>query len=108
MEEQADLAPLMSPRDAAKLLNLPTQTIRDMINRKELLAFRVGNQWRISRSEVAKLVMPAGLAPEKIGFIDPAKFDQTAAIALKFNVISKPAQNAYTNDLMEATKAANQ
>src|SRR5437763_9015112 len=50
--------------------------------------------------EVAKLVQPEGLAADKIGFIDPAKFDTTAGIALKFNVISKPAQNAYTNDLM--------
>jgi NitT/TauT family transport system substrate-binding protein len=50
--------------------------------------------------EVAKLVQPEGLTADKIGFVDPAKFDTTAAIALKFNVIAKPAQNAYTNDLM--------
>ena len=41
--------------------------------------------------EVAKLVQPDGLAPDKIGFIDPAKFKTTADIALKFNVITKPA-----------------
>lgn len=52
--------------------------------------------------EVAKLVMPEGLAAEKLGFIDPARFDATSAIALKFKVIGKPAQNAYTNDLMDA------
>jgi NitT/TauT family transport system substrate-binding protein len=50
--------------------------------------------------EVAKLVQPEGLTADKIGFVDPAKFDTTAGIALKFNVIAKPAQNAYTNDLM--------
>ena len=44
MEKQAHPMPLLSPRAAAKLLNLPTQTIRDMIKRKELLAFRVGNR----------------------------------------------------------------
>ncbi|HMA32846.1 MAG TPA: ABC transporter substrate-binding protein [Chloroflexia bacterium] len=57
--------------------------------------------------EVAKLVQPAGLAPEKIGFVDPAKFQTTADIALKFNVISKPAQNAYSNDLMDAAAKLN-
>ncbi|MEO8289272.1 MAG: ABC transporter substrate-binding protein [Chloroflexota bacterium] len=57
--------------------------------------------------EVAKLVMPEGLAADKVGFIDPAKFDTTAGIALKFNVISKPASNAYTNDLMDAAAKLN-
>jgi NitT/TauT family transport system substrate-binding protein len=51
--------------------------------------------------EVAKLVMPEGLEESKVGFIDPAKFKTTADIALKFNVISKPAENAYTNELMD-------
>lgn len=55
--------------------------------------------------EVAKLVMPSGLAPEKVGVIDEAKFKTTADIALKFNVISKPAENAYNNELVtEAAK----
>jgi NitT/TauT family transport system substrate-binding protein len=58
--------------------------------------------------EVAKLVMPTGLTADKIGFIDEAKFKTTADIALKFNVITKPAENAYTNDLMtEAAKLNN-
>lgn len=56
-------------------------------------------------AEVAKLVQPDGLAPEKIGFIDDAKFKTTADIALKFNVISKAAQNAYTNEVMTAAVA---
>jgi NitT/TauT family transport system substrate-binding protein len=55
--------------------------------------------------EVAKLVAPDGLAPEKFGFIDDAKFKTTADIALKFNVISKAATNAYTNDVMTAAVA---
>jgi NitT/TauT family transport system substrate-binding protein len=50
--------------------------------------------------EVAKLVQPEGLAADQIGVIDTAKFDTTAAIALKFNIITKPAANAYTNELM--------
>jgi NitT/TauT family transport system substrate-binding protein len=51
--------------------------------------------------EVAKLVMPEGLEEGKVGFIDEQKFKTTADIALKFNVISKPAENAYTNELVE-------
>ena len=55
--------------------------------------------------EVAKLVLPEGLAADKVGFIDEAKFKTTADIALKFNVISKAPENAYTNELItEAAK----
>jgi NitT/TauT family transport system substrate-binding protein len=56
-------------------------------------------------SEVAKLVMPSGVTADKIGFIDEAKFKTTADIALKFHVIAKAAQNAYTNDIMTAAAA---
>ena len=55
--------------------------------------------------EVAKLVQPDGLTPDKIGFIDDTKFKTTSDIALKFNIITKPAQNAYTNDIMTAAMA---
>ena len=57
--------------------------------------------------EVAKLVIPANQASSKIGFIDEARFKTTADIALKFNVIGKPAENAYTNDLMKAAVEMN-
>jgi len=57
--------------------------------------------------EVAKLIMPAGLTADKVGVIDPAKFQTTSDIALKFNVITKPARYAYTNDLMTAAAAKN-
>ena len=57
MENQADRMPSLTPREAAKLLNLPTQTIRDMIKRKQLPAINLGGgQWRISRSEVTKFI----------------------------------------------------
>lgn len=56
-------------------------------------------------AEVAKLVVPDGLAADKVGFIDEVKFKTTADIALKFNVISKPAQNAFTNEIMTAAAA---
>jgi NitT/TauT family transport system substrate-binding protein len=57
--------------------------------------------------EVAKLVKPEGVTDDKIGFVDPAKFKTTADIALKFNVIGKPAENAYNNELIEAAAKLN-
>ncbi|HEX9987912.1 MAG TPA: ABC transporter substrate-binding protein [Chloroflexia bacterium] len=57
--------------------------------------------------EVAKLVMPEGLAADKVGVVDPDKFKTTADIALKFNVISKPAENAYDNGPIEEAAKKN-
>jgi NitT/TauT family transport system substrate-binding protein len=52
--------------------------------------------------EVAKLVVPQGWSADKIGVMDAQRFQQTADIALKFNVISRPADPArsYTNDFV--------
>jgi len=63
MDKPFDLLPLLTPREAAKLLNLSTQTIRDMIKRKELTAVRVNERLRISRSEVTKLIALIALRP---------------------------------------------
>ena len=41
-------------------------------------------------SEVAKLVLPAGMSKDQIGLMDANRFETTADIALKFKVISKP------------------
>ena len=54
MQKPVDM-PLLTPREAAKLLNLPTNTVRKMIERKELLAYKIGRRWRIPQPEVAKL-----------------------------------------------------
>ena len=56
MDKAFDLLPSLTPQQAGKLLNLPTQTIRDMIKRKQLPAINVRGQWRISRSEVRKFI----------------------------------------------------
>jgi excisionase family DNA binding protein len=53
------MAPLLTSRQAAKLLNLPTYRVVRMIHRNELLAFKVGSHWRIPRSEVSKLIEPS-------------------------------------------------
>ncbi|MDI3328820.1 MAG: ABC transporter substrate-binding protein [Alicyclobacillaceae bacterium] len=54
--------------------------------------------------EVAKLVLPQGMDPSKIGTIDEQLFKQTAEIALKFGVIHKAADlsTAYTKEIIEA------
>jgi len=54
-------------------------------------------------AEVAKLVVPAGWSSDKIGVMDDARFKTTADIALKFHVISKPADPAksFTNDFVK-------
>ena len=54
MEKEADPTPFLTPRQAAKLLNLPTHTILRMIHRKELAALKVGTRWRIPSTELAK------------------------------------------------------
>lgn len=54
-------------------------------------------------NEVAKLVVPEGFDPAKIGTIDDAMFKQTADIAHEFGVIKEPANldEAYTHEIME-------
>ena len=56
MEKHDDRTEFLTPDQAAKLLNLPTYTILRMIRRKELLALKFGNRWRIRKSEVTKLI----------------------------------------------------
>jgi NitT/TauT family transport system substrate-binding protein len=53
-------------------------------------------------SEVAKLVMPPGMTADQIGVMDADRFKTTADIALKYNVITAPADPAksYTNDFV--------
>jgi len=58
MEKEADPTPFLTPRQAAKLLNLPTHRVLTMIHRKELPALKVGAHWRIPKSEVTKLIPP--------------------------------------------------
>jgi excisionase family DNA binding protein len=54
MQKRVELWPLLTPRQAAKLLHLPLKMLRKMIDRKELVAFRIGPHWRISKSELSK------------------------------------------------------
>lgn len=57
-------------------------------------------------AEVAKLVAPQGFDMAKLGYVDDAKFKQTADIALKFGVIKKASdlKAAYTNEIVDMAK----
>jgi excisionase family DNA binding protein len=54
MEKQVDPARLLTPHEAARLLNLPTTTILQMILRKEVRAFKVGRYWRLSKNDLTQ------------------------------------------------------
>ena len=54
MEKQADPERLLTPQEAARFLNLPTETIVQMILRKELRAFKVRRYWRLSKTDITK------------------------------------------------------
>ena len=56
MEKQVDPKSFLTPRDAAKLLNVPTHRIHLLIYSKKLPAFKVGTQWRIPTSELTKFI----------------------------------------------------
>jgi len=45
---------LLTAREGAKLMDLPTKVIRGMMRRKELAALKVGRYLRIPRSEITK------------------------------------------------------
>ena len=63
IENQTDPLQFLTSREAANLLDLPTHRIRIMIQRKELLAMKVGSHWRIPRSELTKLIALIALHP---------------------------------------------
>jgi len=63
-----DPIPWLTSDEAAKLLHRSPERIRDMIHGKELLAFKVGQCWRIPTSEVMKRIALIALHPPRITF----------------------------------------
>jgi excisionase family DNA binding protein len=51
-----DAEPLLSPRQASRLAHLSEQKLRLMLQRKELLGYKVGKQWRISKGELIRWI----------------------------------------------------
>ena len=54
MEKQVDPARLLTPHEAARLLNLPTAKILQMVLRKDLRAFKIGGYWRLSKNDLTE------------------------------------------------------
>ncbi len=48
--------PLLTPGEAAELLDLPAKALQIMIQRGELPAYKVGGQWRLRASELGKFI----------------------------------------------------
>lgn len=49
-----DPEPLLTSRQAAKLARVSTQALRAVLQRKELLAYKVGSQWRINKRQLTQ------------------------------------------------------
>jgi len=54
MENDLDTLRLLTLPEAAELLQVSPRTVQRMIWRKELPAFKVGNQWRVNESALVK------------------------------------------------------
>ena len=52
MDNHAHHLLLMTLEDVAELLKVSKRTVERLIRRKELLAFKVGSQWRINESQI--------------------------------------------------------
>lgn len=57
--------PLLTLPQAAKLLHTSARTLLQMVQLKKIPAFRVGYQWRISASELAKWIQEQENAAQK-------------------------------------------
>jgi len=49
-----DPEPLLTSRQAAKFARVSTQALRAVLQRKELLAYKVGSQWRINKRQLTQ------------------------------------------------------
>jgi excisionase family DNA binding protein len=47
---------LLTLDEAAEVLHVSKRTVRRMVDQKEFPAFKVGGQWRVRESEVAKWI----------------------------------------------------
>ena len=56
MDNSLERLRLLTLPEAAELLNVSTRTLQRMIRRSELPAFKVGGQWRVRESELARWI----------------------------------------------------
>jgi excisionase family DNA binding protein len=56
MAKDPESPPVLTIRDIAELLHLSPRTVERMIRRKKIPAYKVGGQWRVSRSRLARWI----------------------------------------------------
>lgn len=56
METRDEPLRLLTLQETAEVLHIPPRTLQRMIRRKKLLAFKVGNQWRVRESHLTELM----------------------------------------------------
>ena len=56
MENDVEPIHLLTLDEAAEVLQVSKRTVRRMVDQKEFPAFKVGGQWRVRESEVAKWI----------------------------------------------------
>ena len=56
MESDVEPIHLLTLDEAAEVLQVSKRTVRRMVDQKEFPAFKVGGQWRVRESEVAKWI----------------------------------------------------
>ena len=56
MRDSLDGLRLLTLPEAAELLQVSTRTLQRMIRRKDLPAFKVGGQWRVRESQLARWI----------------------------------------------------
>ena len=56
MERDVEPIHLLTLDEAAEVLQVSKRTVRRMVDQEEFPAFKVGGQWRVRESEVAKWI----------------------------------------------------
>jgi excisionase family DNA binding protein len=54
MENEFEPLRLLTLKETADVLQLSGRTVREMVRRKELPAFKVGGQWRVNERQLTK------------------------------------------------------
>jgi excisionase family DNA binding protein len=57
MENELEPLRLLSIKEAAEVLRVHPRTVKTMIRRNELPAFKVRSQWRLRESELARRLL---------------------------------------------------
>ena len=52
MEEKSDIRPLLTPADAARILNATEQHIGNLLRSRRLIGVKIGKEWRIDPADL--------------------------------------------------------